>query len=982
MQKIQNNRSAAPGPQRRGIWGAGRQVPGPPRYGGYGTVTAIQQRGWEPPKAPSLAEQAAAAARQRRLSSFSEAEQKELQAVHLALRDGGDVSSLSSAALHALEASPVLLAELESAARHTNAAAAAAKDLAAQQGPLTEYDCVMLTVRPSIGQGASPENPSCLLLRACTPRSSKPVDLAAAAQATLDLNEAILDEIGACDAPTSGSKVAALKAALTRSALQRINGVPEFIMRFNCRVSALTDSRLLRPNQKQSRIQLGSGLALEVVRMPDPWEQVVVTMKGLSSAVPMAQASLIVAALLKGAPYQLSAGARCKSVVGSGRELMGITIASACSDEQDTLSRDHNLYLTVRRDSVDCLPPVTSVLMVWPSTVAEAERSELTWVRFEVDAADGHTDTRRCDECGEDGHAAALCTAQSGGHRARFTCFATVPSEQMVARASGAARRQQQKGTTATLNSKQQQQQPQKQQRRQQQQQTQQAPTADGFAVAQGSTRAVNKQLNQQASRQPLAAAPAAGAAVGAPALQPAGPAHVQSAGATARLYAEQEAPVDAAVIAESEQLEQKRRLQEELDQRREALVMCLAEDGTVAPACTAQFQKLRAQHEASLTVLSQASAHATEAVRALSAAASDLVSPKGKGRYTPQGAHVHEQQVKAFKEATALQAAQLSTAQDTASRLQALAEPFHVFARALRQYTDNTEQQQQQQQHTGSTEQQHTSSTEQQHTGSTEQQLGREVQLSLQLDTAAQHSDKQQSLNLDPAAQQVADDIDSGSYEHSLSPVIRVPADSQGADDDAEANADVEADVDAHADFDASADAEANNDANAAAEASADGEPGATAILPAAEAAAEQFKPQVAATHSAQLDQRGDALLASRENFLDQAERCGVDAEQNRLRRQAAADGACPALQSNAVDRTSSASETEADGDSCGSGSSESSESECSDGENLQKATVKRQPLAASASPPDSEGSEPRRLTRSASVAARSAASSSTHNN
>ena len=889
MQKIQNNRPAAPRPQHRGIWGAGRQVPSPPRYGGYGTVTAIQQRGWEPPKAPSLAEQAAAAARQRRLSTFSEAEQKELQAVHLALRDGGDVSSLSSTALHALEASPVLLAELESAARHKSAAAAA-EDLAAQQRPLTEYDCVMLTMRPSIGQGASPDNPSCLLLRACTPRSSKPVDLAAAAQATLDLNEAIFDEIGACDAPASVSKVAALKAALTRSALQRNSGVPEFTMRCKCRVGALTDSRLLRPNQKQSRIQLASGLALEVVRMPDPWEKVVVTMKGLSSAVPMAQASLIVAALLKGTPYELSAGAQCKSAVGSGRELMGITIASACTDEQDTLSRDHNLYLTVRRDSVDCLPPVTSVLMVWPSTVASAERSELTWVRFEVDAKDGHTDARRCDACGEDGHAASLCTAQSAGHRARFTCFVAVPPQQAAAGTVGSARHQRAKTTTAAA--KQQQQQP--------------AVGIGGFAVANGSARAVNKQLNQQGGRQlpaPATSSPAAASGTGAASPpQLAGTADERPA---ELMQAEEEAPIDPAIVVAGEQLEQKRRLEHELDQRHLALAMCLGADGTVAPAYAAKFLQLQAEHEASLAALSRAYAGAAGAVTAL-LVADALASPKGKGKYTQQGAILYQREVKAFKQAVALRDTELATARDHASRLKQLTIPYQSFAQKLQQC-------------------------------STERQVSNDL-------------GAQPSLVVDAAGELTPDDDQTESPP--MSPVISIPAGSQ--------------------------------DTSAATAETLQVGSGAAAAVTSAQTTAssadrpDHLRPQAAATQPVQLEQQRDALLASRMNFLDHAERSGADAEQSRLGSVLAANRARAAVQSNTAGSTASVSDTEVDkSDSGDSGTSESSESEFSDVDGSQDATVEQQSSVAHTA---SEASAPRRVTRAATLA-RSSTTSSTSN-
>ena len=122
-------------PQHRRIWGAGRQVPSLPRCVGYGTVTPIQQRGWEPPEAPSLAEQAATAAR-KKTEHLLRGSAEEAPSGPLGAARRRQCLLVESTMLHALEASPVLPAKLESAARHKSAGAAA-EDLAAQQGPLT-----------------------------------------------------------------------------------------------------------------------------------------------------------------------------------------------------------------------------------------------------------------------------------------------------------------------------------------------------------------------------------------------------------------------------------------------------------------------------------------------------------------------------------------------------------------------------------------------------------------------------------------------------------------------------------------------------------------------------------------------------------------------------------------------------------------------------------------------------------------------------
>ena len=848
-------------PGSRAVWGTSRQQPSPFGHERSGTTASAQQRAWTTPRAPSLAVQAEAAGRQRSLSTSSTVELAELQAAFAMLCEGKDISSSRPAVLEAL-ASPLLRAELE--ARQLPVAAAGT-DPSAQQEPLTERHFVMLTMRPSICEGAAVEDQCCRLLRSCSKQSRKPAESAAAVRATSDLNEAVFDEVASAEGPAAGNRVAALKAALAGCVLQREGGVPEAAMRCKCLLNAVTDSGLLLPNQKSVKVVLPGGLLLDVVRQRDPWEQTAVLMTGVSSAVSLAQASFMVADILKGAPFELSTGSEPRSTVGgppSGRELMGITIASACSDDQSAQNGERTLYLTVRRDMVSRLPPVASVLVVRPTAVDPAARNQLTWARFVVAANDGHTDQSRCNACGEHEHAAATCPAQHEGHRARFTCFASVPLPQAVA--SGRQLTHSKKPATANRSQH-------------------LAAGADGFAAVTGSQRAVNKQLNQQAHQHPVAV-PATGCLTVAsdaasvtvtpqqltvPATPPAG------AAVTQQITSEDE-PTDDDVIAESEHMEQLRQQGLVLNAMHLELALCLTADGRVAPDHAGQFDNMLTKHKARLTAATNAHAQAAEATAVLNKAP-PLISPKGKAKSTAQGAKVYHQQRDTYNQNKAKRETQLKAAGDLESRAHALLLPLQSPMRKLQQYADVL------------------------------QQRGVTQLLPASIDTSPQLTAGTDSCE-------------------SLSPLIELPPDSQGA-----------------------ATAATTDTLEVGPEVAAAAHPAHASVQPAVPP--DHLHPQVTVTQSAQSEQQRQAHLASQLDAFDRAEQNGVETEQARLlltQQAARSSPSSPAVRtavSHAASAHADTSDSELDsGSSCGSQTSEGSSSECSDADTLHKSTVRKQ--------------------------------------
>jgi hypothetical protein len=682
MGKIQNTRPRNTAPRQRAHRGAVVQAVAPGN-GSFGSVKAILQRGpvsapqWVAPNAPSLAVQAEAAARQRRLREFPVAQQAQLDAAFAQLSEGRGIPSEPSFVAEALS-SGVLRRELgERAAQLREAASTQQLD---ERTELSERDYVMLHVRPSAVQNKLSDELQ-RRLAACTTRSAKPSDLVSATRATNELNEYILNQVWASSASEGGSTqpVVSLKVVLGDkcSIISDDGTLSEETMRCRCLLSALSASGLLQPEQVKKQVLLAGGLAIDVMRQADAWQQVEVVMSGLNSNIALAEASFFVSELLKGSgtEYSLSALSACslsqreEGAVLSGREQLGIklippsqAVASGVSSSKQPSER--SLLLRVRRDAVPLLPPVFSVLMVRPDAPAASSRGVLVWVRFHVDAKDGHTDANRCGACGDAGHAAASCSAARDGHRARFQVFATVPpvgaavsvgsGHQLTLKPHAAGGKQQQV------------------------QQRAQQPAV--FITASGSRRSVNQQLNQQA-----ACASATGVTPSAPPAVTTS-ADVQPVETTSRQHKAQEAPTDPSVVEESEQLEKLRQLERGLQLDHERLAACLNMDEVVASDQFQQFCELQLAHSARRAELTAASTHACKAVAALTAVPA-LQSPKGKGKGGKPGVVAYEQKLKRFAELQAKRKTQLTTAQCSKSRLQALTDQYEAFAARLQQY-------------------------------------------------------------------------------------------------------------------------------------------------------------------------------------------------------------------------------------------------------------------------------------------------------
>ena len=682
MGKIQNTRPRNTAPRQRAHRGAVVQAVAPGN-GGFGSVKAIQQRGpvsapqWVAPNAPSLAVQAEAAARQRRLCEFPVAQQAQLEAAFAQLSEGRGIPSEPSFVAEALS-SGVLRRELgERAAQLREAASTQQLD---ESTELSERDYVMLHVRPSAVQNKLSDELR-MRLAACTTRSAKPSDLVSATRATNELNEYILNQVWASSASEGGSTqpVVSLKAVLGDkcSIISDDGTLSEETMRCRCLLSALSASGLLQPEQVKKQVLLAGGLAIDVIRQADAWQQVEVVMSGLNSNIALAEASFFVSELLKGSgtEYSLSALSACslsqreEGAVLSGREQLGIKLippsqAVPSGVRSSKQPSERSLLLRVRRDAVPLLPPVFSVLMVRPDAPAASSRGVLVWVRFHVDAKDGHTDANRCGACGDAGHAAASCSAARDGHRARFQVFATVPP---VGTAVSVGSGQQLTSKPHAAGGKQ-----------QQVQQRAQQPAV--FITASGSRRAVNQQLNQQA-----ACASATGATPSAPPAVTTS-AEVQPVETTSTQHKAQEAPTDPSIVEESEQLEQLRQLERGLQLDHERLAACLNMDEVVASDQFQQFRELQLAHSARRADLTAASTHACKAVAALTAVPA-LQSPKGKGKGGKPGAVAYEQKLKRFAELQAKRKTQLTTAQCSKSRLQALTDQYEAFAARLQQY-------------------------------------------------------------------------------------------------------------------------------------------------------------------------------------------------------------------------------------------------------------------------------------------------------
>ena len=684
MRKIQNTR---PPPQPRARWGAVRQESAP-RPSRFGSVQAVLASQWVAPNAPSLTVQADAAARQRRLIDYTEDQHAQLQAAFAVMAEGKGTPSEPPFLAEALS-SGVLRSELsEIATRLREAALAQQPD---ERTELSERDYVLLHLRPSPVQGKLPEELS-KLLAACTTHSAQPCDQVAARRATHKLNEYILAQVQSSSGSEEGGTqpVLSLKAVLgdNCSILSDDNSLCDETMRCRCLLSALKTSGLLQPDQMNKKVLLPCGMALDVIRQQDAWRQVEVVMSGLSSDIPMAEASFYVTKLLEGsnAEFELSALSACsqsqhaEGALLSGRELLGIKLippsqAVPSGAHSSMQPSERSLILRVRRDVVPLLPPAFSVLMVRPHAPAASARSVLTWVRLHVDAKDGHTDTNRCDACGDAGHAAATCLAARDGHSARFQCFATVPP---VAAAVSGGSGQQQPNLSHAGSGKQQQAQQQKQQQA-------------GFITVTGSRRATNQQLNQQATS---TSASATGAT-----STPSPPTAVNAIAAaqpvvtTSAQHQTVEAPTDPSVVAESEHLEQLNQLERGLQRDHELLAACLNEDDAVASDQSQQFGELQLAHSARRAELAAVSTDACEAVAVLTAALASCRAPKGKGKKKAGkvSKENYELKLKTFQELQGQRKTQLTTAQCKQTGLQALTSQYEAFAARLQQYNSAT---------------------------------------------------------------------------------------------------------------------------------------------------------------------------------------------------------------------------------------------------------------------------------------------------
>jgi hypothetical protein len=672
--KIQNASSTA---LNRARWGK----PGGSTLSYYGAVTGLQQRvpnaasQWPKPSSPSLETQGAAATRQASLGDVPAAELDQLHAAWALVSEGKDISSFPPSVQKALK-SPVLRCELRK--RDEQLLAATAQDQqSSEPAALSEKDHKWLHIRPAPAQDELSDEVSARLA-ACTTRSSKPSEIVAAANATAALNNFILEQVS--DAAEEGSPQLALKAVLSdHSILLSEDGLPsEHTMRIRCLSSALETSGLLQqPGQKRVHVALLCGIVLEVVLQLDPWQEVPVLMSGLHAELPRSEAHYIVSSLLQGSgvDFRLSAcsagGEALSGLAKLGIKVMAPSQASSPHVRQSSQTDEHQLVVWLRRDALHLLPPVVSVLMVRPDAPASSPSSVLSWVRFDVDAKEGHTDLSKCRDCGETGHVAAACTMAQEGHNARFQCVTALPVK--VAAVPAASGKQQSRGPRSASSSN----------KNKQKQQSAPVVDADGFVLGPASRRTVNQLLSQQ----PTTNASVTTATTSSSAAAAQQPTH-GTVNAATDAQGEDEV-TDAAIIAESEHMERLRQQGLTLGTRMEAVVLCLTEDSTVAAQHEEQFDCLLAQHTADLTAVTAAHARATEAVAELQVMPPGLLSPKGKDKATPEGVAAYEEGVKAFNAQQTSREAQLTAAREYETRMRELLAPLRSFAQKLQQYSD-----------------------------------------------------------------------------------------------------------------------------------------------------------------------------------------------------------------------------------------------------------------------------------------------------
>ena len=685
--KIQNN---GPKLQQRASWGIAGQSGGS-RPSRHGAAPARQQRPTGVVRAgiktPSLADQAAAAMRHKRLDNYTTAQQSVIVDAYALLRENAGTSTLDPLLAEAL-ASPVIQAQLDARMRQLEQdAAEAANSVLPARAELSEQSYVMLHVQPSVAQDPALTETLRQRLAAGTPQTAwLPSHQKAAAQARESVNEQILSELCVPDDDTACTKVMALGAALTGCIVYgNDDSISDWPMRCKCELAVLTASNLLQPDQKLVKVQLPCGLKLDVTRQADPWQPVEVLMTGVSPDISLGFASYMVADLLKhtGAPFTLSPCSQTKSLLGdqpSGRKQLGIRVvappaAPLSSSRQVTRQGHRNLLLTTRSDVINQIPPVVPVLVVQPGTDGHGSRTFMTWIRFKVDAKDGHTDASRCNACGHVGHYATRCTAALDGVVARYSYFSTVPAVQPAVNTTVATASRQQMSNTGGSR---QQQQP--------RQQLQPLPSVngDGFTAATGNRRNNNQQLNKQVTSN------AKQTAVSTSVMR----------GSTTSSITVAEPPVpaqddmsDADALAdyvwrEPKQMEQ---MEQGLMTAKAALAHNLNENELVKVGHSDAFEKLMSGIATSITTIIAARARAAKALAILGATPAP-VPPKGiakdAGR-TAQQAYQLQRRTYAVQQDRA--ESDRIEADDAVKRLYMLKCDYQAFEEQLQQYYTKT---------------------------------------------------------------------------------------------------------------------------------------------------------------------------------------------------------------------------------------------------------------------------------------------------
>ena len=954
MHKIQNN-----GPQHglRASWGSSKQK-SDKYYNRPGVVRAIVQR---PAAAvglgvvmPSLVDQAASAARDKGLVDYSAPLLVEIEAAFKLLCLGRHIPAPSKEVSTAL-LSGRLRAELDA---KFNAAEKAGPQ--ARQQQLTERDYATLHVAPHAHQGGPLEQSLVQRLQDCVPKSKWPGQAIAAAQATDGLNRFILDQLCDEEGIAASSGTASLRAALAGCNIYSSDGsLTESPMRCTCRLEALAASGLLPPMQKRTKVVLPSGLALSVELQPDNWQVVRVMMTGLSPEIKLADASFIVADLLKGtgAEFTLTAPSSQHSGEGSERQdglkQLGIRLVpppavSASRGAQAVRQSKRDLVLLVRRDVVHELPPARAVLVITPATATQPEGRELTYIKFEVSAQDGHTDARKCHSCGRDGHIAATCTARHRGQEADYVVYAAPPTPPSRPSNNAAALSTQVPRSAAS--------------RPQAPRAPPPAPDADGFSTDRRTLKEpparTSKQNFTTSSVNPTASRHAAGmggvVASTSSAVQPPETvtgAAAASSDATAMHHDEQDDAVSEEVLALSEREELPNMMEQRLQARNEALALCLTVDGSVAPEHAERFTELFDAHTTGMTDLSEAHGRVKHTLTQFKAEPLIQVpSGKQKAKKGSIPAFTEEQRTAARKHNGELNM-NIAKAKCTEARFSALKQDYQAFAGRLN--------------------------------------------LLLPPDVQPQNGPSPQ---LSPLTQ-TADFCESP-----LSPVIAMSPDSQDTPL-----------VPPHADADAlqSSSAEVADTVEAAASVPPHLTVSAPPAVTAHDLAANHAVPASSRedtpvpttdreppcasseTRAAELEQHRDAVLSANLTDFDLAERAGVRTEQARLLQVAASRAAAvspvPGTAKQGTPENLGESETErsiaqhSDSESFDSGPSEGSESECSDAGSSQQVTnrmrkrqqqqqqqLQQQPPVSAQTPALTPGSAPTpRIVRQSTVLA-----------